>query len=400
MVIRQEDTVADWKHCQRPFFAPSLHEMFSPELYHPLYHHALLALTLLSATIYATQTSGVITKNTLSYNNGMLWGFGATFAVLIGTRPISGYYFADMSTYAQSFDMVSSGQFEVWSSDPGFALLTRICANTMSVDGYFLVCAVFYIAPVLIATRLMQSEWAFAALLAFAGGFSFYSYGVNGIRNGIATSFLLWALACHKRKLVMLMLMAIAISFHTSVILPAIAFAACCIYINLGLCSAIWISALATSLLYGESVSLLLGSFISLGSEERLLKYTTGAGFGGDKGGFRLDFILYGILPLIVSYALADKAIRSDKFYRRLVGAYLLTNAFWLLAMYAAFSNRLAYLSWFMMPLIVIYPFIPSGHKSPIEKRYAWRPILLPAALIAHYSFTYFMQMFVYQSRG
>jgi len=108
---------------------------------------------------------------------------------------------------------------------------------------------------------------------------------------------------------------------------------------------------------------------------------------------------VYGILPVIISYTLADKVIRNDKFYRRLVGAYLLTNAFWLLVMYAAFSNRFAYLSWFMMPWIVIYPFIPKKY-SPIEERAFWRPIMLPAAIVAHYCFTYVMQMFVYRSRG
>lgn len=374
--------------------------MFSPELYHPLYHHFLLALTLLSAAIYTTQTSELITKNALSYNISMQWLFASAFVLFIGTRPISGYYFVDMSTYAQSFNMVSSGQFEVWSGDPGFALFTQICTSIMSVDGYFLACAVLYIAPVFVATRLMHSEWGFTALLTFAGGFSFYSYGVNGIRNGIATSLLICAFAFYNRKLVMLILMAVAVSFHTSVVIPAIAFFVCCFYVNLGLCAAIWTASLLTSILYGESVSLLIGNIMSLGNEERLLKYTAGAGFGADKGGFRLDFILYGILPVIISYALAQKKTRIDKFYRRLVGAYLLTNAFWLLVMYAAFSNRLAYLSWFMMPWIVIYPFIPKRHSSSIEGLTIWRPIILPAALVAHYCFTYVMQMFVYRSRG
>ena len=375
-------------------------KMFSPELYHPAYHNALLAVTILSALIYTTQTSAVITKNVLSYNAGMLWAFSGTFALLIGTRPISGFYFVDMSTYAQTFDLVSAGRFSAWESDPGFALLTKICAAIMSVDGYFLVCAILYIVPVFVAARVMHNEWAFAVLLAFAGGFSFYIYGVNGIRNGIATSILLCAFAFHNRKLVMLMLMAIAISFHSSVALPAAAFFACCIYLNLGLCAFIWATALLASIIYGESVSMLLGGLISLGDEERLLKYTANAGFGGDKGGFRLDFILYAILPLFVSYALADRQSRSDKFYRKLVGAYLLTNAFWLLAMYAAFSNRFAYLSWFMMPWIVIYPFLPKKRTSAIRTVGAWRPIMLPAALIAHYAFTYIMQMFVYRFRG
>ena len=374
--------------------------MFSPEHYHPFYHNTILAVTILSALIYTTQTSAVITKNVLSYNAGMLWVFSGTFALLIGTRPVSGFYFADMSTYAQTFDMVSAGRFSAWESDPGFALLTKICAAIMSVDGYFLVCAILYIVPVFVATRAMHNEWAFAVLLAFAGGFSFYSYGVNGIRNGIATSILLCAFAFHNRKLVMLMLLAIAISFHTAAALPAVAFFACCIYLNLGLCAVIWAAALSASIFYGESMSVILGGLISLGDEERLLKYTAGTGFGADKGGFRLDFILYGILPLVVSYALADRQIRSDKFYRNLIGAYLLTNAFWLLAMYAAFSNRFAYLSWFMMPWIVIYPFLPKKRTSSIGTVDAWRPIMLPAALIAHYSFTYIMQMFVYRFKG
>lgn len=371
--------------------------MFDASLYHSYYHHALLALTVLSAIIYAQGQSKVDTAT--GYNAGMLWVFGLAFIVIIGSRPVSGQYFVDMATYAQSFEAIASGRSSFWN-DEGFNLITQICAETLSVTGYFVVCAALYMIPVVIATRLVHVQWSLAVLLAFAGGFSFYSYGVNGIRNGIATSILLAAFAFHERRLVMVAIMALAISMHKSVAIPAAAFLACTLYANPPAAAVVWLGALAASFLYGDGLSAIIGGVISIGDDERLLNYAAAGGFGGDRGGFRLDFVLYSIVPVIIAYLMAGNETRKDVFYRRLVSAYLVANAFWLLMMYASFSNRFAYLSWFMMPWVVIYPFVPKSKLGELSTAENQRLGFLPAALVAHYAFTYIMQMFVYQARG
>lgn len=370
--------------------------MFDASLYHSYYHHALLALTVLSALIYAQGQSKAETAT--GYNAGLFWVFSLAFITVIGTRPVSGIYFVDMSTYAQSFEAIASGRSSFWT-DPGFNLITEACALALDAMGYFIVCAALYLMPVAIATRLVHGQWSFAVLLTFAGGFSFYSYGVNGIRNGIATSILLAAFAFHERRLVMVAIMALAISIHKSVAIPAGAFLICTFYASPTASVVVWCGAFAASFLYGDQLSGIVGGLISIGDDERLLSYAAGGAFGSDRGGFRIDFVLYSIVPVIIAYAIASAETRKDLFYRRLVSAYLGTNAFWLLMMYASFSNRFAYLSWFMMPWVVIYPFVPKSKQAGRFISGTQGLALLPVAVIAHYAFTYIMQMFVYQSR-
>ena len=88
------------------------------------------------------------------------------------------------------------------------------------------------------------------------------------------------------------------------------------------------------------------------------------------------------------------RLLRSDPFYARLVNTYLLANAVWVLAIHASFSNRFAYLSWFMMPWVLLYPFVPGKiiHRP--------RTGLIAAVLCAHYMFTYVMEVVVYPLRG
>lgn len=84
---------------------------------------------------------------------------------------------------------------------------------------------------------------------------------------------------------------------------------------------------------------------------------TEGERFGGT-GGFRIDFILYSALPIVIGYiALFKKNLISSK-YAVLYNFYLLTNGTWMLCMYASFTNRIAYLSWFVYPIILVYPLL------------------------------------------
>lgn len=88
------------------------------------------------------------------------------------------------------------------------------------------------------------------------------------------------------------------------------------------------------------------------------------------------------------------RMLRSDPFYARLVNTYLLTNGIWVLLIHSVQSNRFSYLSWFMMPWVLLYPFVPG--------RYNGRPRtgLIAAVLCAHYLFTYVMMVVVYPLRG
>ena len=128
---------------------------------------------------------------------------------------------------------------------------------------------------------------------------------------------------------------------------------------------------------------------------------STGAGYlaGGtnddvqmDQGGFRLDFIAYSAMPVLVGYyAIYKKKMHLSRFYSCLLNTYLCTNGVWMLCMYAQFTNRIAYLSWFLYPIVLIYPFLnedwgPTRYKT------------LTKVFTYHLCFTLFMEFVYYGS--
>ena len=104
----------------------------------------------------------------------------------------------------------------------------------------------------------------------------------------------------------------------------------------------------------------------------------------GGKNGFRLDFVFYSALPVAVGYyAIYKRGLKSEMF-SFLYNTYLLTNAVWMLCMYASFTNRIAYLSWGFLPVVTMYPFF-TKEFIPKQYKYAnyvvWYQLLFTLAM-------------------
>ena len=57
--------------------------------------------------------------------------------------------------------------------------------------------------------------------------------------------------------------------------------------------------------------------------------------------GFRLDFILYSAVPVIIGYLIKFKRHVNDEIYDLWLRMYLLTNSVWMMCIYASFTNRI-----------------------------------------------------------
>jgi hypothetical protein len=187
----------------------------------------------------------------------------------------------------------------------------------------------------------------------------------------------------------MIAIMVVAFGTHKSTLIPILGFILTGFYARPIVYGIAWFVAFIISAIGGAGLTQTLGSLISFGEDERLSSYTQIELFSMGKAGFRLDFIAYSIIPIIISYYLASAETKKDSFYQRILCTYLFANAFWLLVIYSEFSNRFAYLSWFMLPWVIIYPFVPQKNS----------PVLTPSkylgpALMAHFGFLYFMYLF------
>lgn len=358
-----------------------------PFLYREIYVHGMLAITLISAFLYTRtyEQHGLV----LGTNSFFMWSLPISLALFLGTRPISGV-FVDMTTYAEAYALLENRGQESFVSDWAFSGLMGVMAGRFDVGTFFLVCSVLYIAPLAIVSFISHRAWAAPAFICMVGAFSFFTYGVNGIRQGIATSLAILAIALVRRWGWAALIMTLAVGMHQSTLAIAVAFLACVVMAWPAFYAGIWTICLLISAIWGDFSPKLVFGLLPMMENDRAENYLLGQGW--DRGGFRLDFVAYSILPVLISYLAADKQLRAGLFYRRLLCTYLLVNSLWLLCMEAAFSNRFAYLSWCMLPWVVIYPLLPNTN-DPESARITSPPRigLLSAALIAHYSFTYFM---------
>ena len=354
----------------------------SPYLYSFIYYHFILLIILF--TIYQLNSGKY--KGQAKRNSVFIFTLLTLF--FIGLRPYNvpgvGHYFGDTINYYHSFLRLSSGEHLKDSNDYGFNLLTRFCAENMSAQAYFFILTVLYILPLYFACKRLSFDYTFLLFLAITASFLFWSSAVNGIRIGIATSFFLLAITFKDKKWLMFLLLMVAISFHKSILLPVIALIISWYYTNSKVYIAIWFASIILSLLFQGFweiffASLNLGdkrfdSYLTTKVDATVFAYT----------GFRWDFLIYSFIPVILgSYYIFKKQYRTE-LYSQLFNTYLLTNSFWILIIRSNFSNRFASLSWFIIPILLIYPLLKAQIWVKQEAN-------ISLILFLSYAFTYFM---------
>ena len=93
-------------------------------------------------------------------------------------------------------------------------------------------------------------------------------------------------------------------------------------------------------------------------------------------------------MPILVGcWAIFKKKIDNLK-YNRILSIYMFINGLWLLCMYAGFTNRIAYLSWFMYPIVLVYPLLDTQCNWGVSR---FRTVATIALL--HLGFTLFMNI-------
>ena len=370
--------------------------MFAAEDYNSIYLYFMLALTLLTAFFFARGAAG---KTQAAYfSHIMAPTVCILIAIFLGTRPVSGV-FIDMTTYDMSYKICSvTGQSSF--TDWAFSSMMIFFSKYFDSGVFFFTCSLIYLLPLLWIKKI-HGCWAYAVILAWIGSFSFFSYGVNVIRHGMAASLLIAAVCNRDRKWLMILLASLSLGMHGAMIIPMTAFGAALLLnssFSMWACWFGWLGALIVSWATQGGLSDKLMSIAFFASDERFAKYATG--IGNDKGGFRWDFIIYSITPVLITFALAGKEVRRERLYRVLIMTFLLTNSFWLLVIYAAYSDRFAYLSWFLLPWLITYPFTPReiiSKPGAISSVRELRLGFLGSALLAHFAFTFFMFKLYYK---
>lgn len=347
--------------------------------YTSFFYNALLVIILL--TFLKLQVKGYVIRNTSKKEYVSLLLLLAV-TLYIGLRPIS-FVFGDMGIYAKYFREFANGAEITNTKDYVWRLFMKFCSSIMPAQYFFLLCAILYVVPLYSAVKKWFGTDRFFMFLMLIASFSFWAYGTNGIRNGIATSFMVYALSYTNNKYFKYLIFLMAYLIHGSVIIPIAAYILTLYYNNTRHYLMGWLLAIPLSLVLGSFWENLFASF----------------GFGGDRisyltddrfvdqfadVGFRWDFLVYSAVAVYAGYYFIIKRNFNDKVYIQLFNMYLTANAFWILVIRSSFSNRFAYLSWFLMAIIIFYPFLKQQFFRQQQKVLAYTVLL-------YYGFTYFM---------
>lgn len=238
--------------------------------------------------------------------------------------------------------------------------------NGWSVASFFTTVAFFYVGPILfICWKTMRNNILIAFLFCIIS-FSFYGYGINGIRNGMACSILLVAICFFKEERIWEILLgcvfiAIAYFIHRSTLAPALCMIVSRFFIKKPqLAIFIWFFSILISLIFGNFI----GNFIeATGIYDEKMDYfldveNSAISSQFSSTGFRWDFLLYSSMPVLMTWYITIKRNFNDSTFNLLANTYILANAFWIMVIRASYSNRFAYLSWFIYPIIIAYPLL------------------------------------------
>ena len=320
-----------------------------------------------------------------------------TTILFIGLRdPLGAFqYFGDTGAYTHTFEQIKYGYKTEFTKDIGFYLYMKLIASFASVQIFYLISAVIYVYLPYLTFKKWFKDKAIYVLIAFVVSMSFWAFGINGVRNGLASSLFLFSLRYFDKKWLMFGLMILSMTFHKAMLLPLFAFLLSTFVIKSEKKTLIfWILTIPVSLLFRnvlENFTELIFSSDSIVQDERASVYfSEEAQKYQVSGEFRIDFIIYSALAIFIGYWSIVKKGFQNKLYSQLFRTYVIANGIWILLIYAPFTNRIAYLSWFLMPIILTVPFI-----SDLRFRIANNKQKLIYVIYGSLAFTLFMQFVI-----
>ena len=308
-------------------------------------------------------------------------------ALWIGFRPVS-IAFGDMVNYASEYTKMSSRHITMdWSGEWIWQWLMNGCkAAGFGVHVFFTIIALGYVLSACWAVKRLMPSDPMLGMLFILISLMFFTFATNGLRNGLACHLVLLAFSflLDDKWVLGLVFSLLAFGMHRSVMLPIAAILLGIFLLkDIRFAIVLWVGAIFLSLLLGDTAT----SFFSfLSFDDRMTQYTQSLTDLSEfsREGFRWDFLLYSAFPVLMIWYVCIHVGVTDKWFNALGVAYCICNAFWVMVIRSAFSNRFAYLSWFMYPIIIAYPLINFPIREDQDR-------FTGLVLIAYAAFTVFM---------
>lgn len=354
-------------------------------LYRPVYLHIVVLISILVACLPYQDNARL--RTTGKSEKSLITLISIIFILWIGLRPIHPT-FIDTWNYANGYYSATSGHYEIGTNKVFEGIMQWFAQTGFSVHLWLTFVEAVYIGFTAWAVCRLFKRWPMTAFAVMLASFSFFAYGTNGIRNGMACSIFLMVLVfVHERRWVWAALLALAaLGIHKSLFLPVGALLLAYFYRNTRAYALGWLACIVLSLVVGDYFIDIMSTqgFIDTGRSSEYLsgEYADMSGFS--RTGFRYDFLLYGCVPIVVGCYFVLRKKYDDATYKLMLNVYIICNAVWVLVNRSWLSNRIAYLSWFLYGFVLMYPLLMSPY---LRHRRWW----VACAVMGNAAFSYVM---------
>lgn len=318
----------------------------------------------------------------------------AVTIVLIGMRPVN-YIYGDTVNYAAGFRQIAENKnFSIHLSKEWlYDFITFYCAKYGNIHIYFTIFAILYVAPLWLALRRIFSEYNFVPFVVVISMFTFWAYGVSGVRNGVGASLFILAMTYTESIPMMMMIALLGAGIHNTIYLMIAGALIAWFWNDSRVYIVAWFACILISLIFGNSIQAWMAGFAdSVADDNKLTAYLTYDEQQMRLDGmvvttaFRWDFLAYsGIGVALGSYFSIFRGFK-DQYYQWIFNIYLICNSFWVLIIRAPYSNRFAQISWFILPIVLIYPFMRERFWVNQEK-------MLTVGILIFYAFGFITNM-------
>ena len=316
--------------------------------------------------------------------------FAAILSFWMANRPLGTGVFGDTGTYSSGYMSLEPYDVEFSWKGEWFWQWLMVACKLLGLDyvGWFAVVYAIYVFSALACVKILMPNKTMLGMVFVWTSLMYYSFSINGIRNGMACHLLLIGFAFILKGRTLFWpgagLCLLAFGTHRSTMLPIAAFvvgrfllkdARYAVYF--------WLLSIPVSLVAGGAVT---SFFSGLGFDDRMAGYANPEAdtSGFSHSGFRWDFLFYSMWPVVMTWVNCVKRKCTDNWYRVLSITYCLSNAFWVMVIRASFSNRFAYLSWFIYPIIIAYPLVNIDTWEDQDRKTGY-------VLLAYAGFTFLM---------
>lgn len=297
-----------------------------------IYEYILLLIatigTLTLAKKYRLATFNQVLAERQSVANASIM-LAVFFTLLIGLRPMgpgmswmwgdsAGYNFQYNIRVGNPFFLDIDTENLIWDN-----LFDFWASRSWDITYLFLLCDAIYFGCTYLACRKWFPRDTTMAYLVFLGAFSTFSYSFNGVKAGVAAAIFLLALAYYENRVLSVVLILISLGFHHSMKMPVAAYVLTLFYKNPKWYFYGWAFCVLMSVFH---VGFFASLFAGLSNDERGAEYLLATGVEEDAHitGFRPDFLLYSVMPILIGYKIVMKEkLQVSKLYSALLHMYI-----------------------------------------------------------------------------